>query len=156
DKCGGTYSSEWFWAKLLRCARVAPEIFEKAYGWVELADLIPAYMSGATANPIRGICAAGHKAMYHPAWGGLPEADFLNALDPRLVELRARMPYTVMASDKQAGTLTEDAATRCGLVAGIPIAVGAFDAHMGAVGSGVRPGVLVKIMGTSTCDILVY
>lgn len=151
DKCGGTYSSEWYWSKLLRCARVAPDVFEGASNWVEFADFVPAWLTGTSSSPKRGICAAGHKAMYHPDWGGLPAPEFLSALHPQL-----RRTYDeAVPSDRLAGVLTAEIAATCGLRAGIPVAVGAFDAHLGAVGSGVKPGTLVKIMGTSTCDILV-
>ncbi len=156
-KCGGTYSSEWFWSKILRCRRAAPEVFEAAHSWVECADWIPAMLTGTEA-PERlsvGICAAGHKAMFHEGWGGYPDAEFLGALDPGLAALRARLRAEAHSVDRAAGTLTADWAARTGLRAGIPVAVGAFDAHLGAVGSGVAPGVLVKIIGTSTCDITV-
>lgn len=157
-KCGGTYSSEWFWAKILKCKRVAPEVFAAAHSWVELADFVPAYACGTTApdQVVRGICAAGHKAMYSDAWGGLPRKDFLTELDPALASLRDRLYDRALPSSEPAGALTAQVAERCGLPAGIPVAVGAFDAHHGAVGAGVRPGTLVKIMGTSTCDITVW
>ncbi|HRI45136.1 MAG TPA: ribulokinase [Fimbriimonadaceae bacterium] len=153
-KCGGAYSSEWFWAKILRCARVAPEVFEAAHSWIECADFVPAWATGTLASPVRGICAAGHKAMYGDGWGGLPSADFLAALDPRLATLRGRLYEEALPADRIAGLLMPGPAGECGLPTGIPVAVGAIDAHLGAVGSGVRPGVLVKIMGTSACDIL--
>ncbi|MEM6855080.1 MAG: ribulokinase, partial [Planctomycetota bacterium] len=154
-KCGGAYSSEWFWAKILRCCRTSPEVFDAAYSWVELADWVPAYACGTTAPDrlVRGICAAGHKAMFHPDWGGLPSEAFLNALDPALGALRERLYDAAFPSSERAGELSADVAERCGLRPGIPVAVGAFDAHHGAVGAGVGPGTLVKIMGTSTCDI---
>lgn len=155
DKCGGTYSSEWFWSKILRCARVAPDVFEAARSWVEFTDYVPAYLTGTTAKPKRSVCAAGHKAMYHPDWGGLPDPEFLAGLDPRLSALRTRLYDLAVPSSESGGGLAADVAARCGLPEGIPVAVGAFDAHMGAVGSGVKPGTLVKIMGTSTCDIMV-
>ena len=157
-KCGGTYSSEWFWSKLLRCKRVAPEVFDAAASWVEMADWIPAYACGNTRPDalIRGICAAGHKAMFSDTWGGLPSQDFLAALDPALADLRDRLYDTAVPSSQPAGKLAPDVAERCGLPAGIPVAAGAFDAHHGAVGAGVTPGTLVKIMGTSTCDIAVW
>jgi L-ribulokinase len=153
-KCGGTYSSEWYWSKMLHCARTAPDVAEATYGWVECADFIPAYITGNT-NPdtlARSICAAGHKAMYNEQWGGLPSEEFLAALHPKLASWR----YTTkaVASDKKAGELISAVADEVGLPAGIPVAVGAFDAHMGAVGAGATAGVLVKIMGTSTCDCL--
>lgn len=156
-KCGGTYSSEWFWSKILRCRRVAPEVFEAAFSWVELQDLVPGWLVGNT-DPLtipRGVCAAGHKAMYHPDWGGLPSKDFLAALDPKLADLRDRLYDHAVTADQRAGLLTKEHAEKTGLPEGLPVAVGAFDAHLGAVGSGVKPGTLVKIMGTSTCDIMV-
>jgi len=156
-KCGGAYSSEWFWSKVLRCARADPKVFDAAYSWVECQDFVPAWLTG-NLDPLamkRGVCAAGHKAMYHPAWGGLPQKEFLDSLDPRLGELRGRLYDEAVPADRQAGRLSSERAGELGLPEGIPVAVGAFDAHLGAVGSGVRPGVLVKIMGTSTCDVLV-
>lgn len=155
-KCGGTYSSEWFWSKIWHCQRVAPEVFREAYSWVELADFVPATITGnlAPSKVVRGICAAGHKAMFADAWGGLPERRFLADLSPQLAELRARLYEKAVPSDQSAGGLTKSVAKKVGLPPGTPVAVGAFDAHMGAVGSGVKPGTLVKIIGTSTCDIM--
>ena len=153
-KCGGTYSSEWYWSKMLHCVRTAPEVAAATASWVELADFIPAYITGNTdPNTLaRSICAAGHKAMYNEQWDGLPSEDFLASLDPKLAEWR----YTTKAvpSNHKAGELTEEVAQQIGLPAGIAVAVGAFDAHMGAVGAGAGAGTLVKIMGTSTCDCL--
>lgn len=156
-KCGGRYSSEWFWSKILHCARTAPEVFEAAYTWVECADWVPAVLSGTDAPDQikRGICAAGHKAMFNPAWKGYPDAEFLSTLDPRLARVRKTLPDVCHDVADTAGGLTRAWAKKLGLKAGIPVAVGAFDAHLGAVGSGIAPGVLVKIIGTSTCDILV-
>ena len=156
-KCGGTYSSEWFWSKILHCLRVAPDVFDAAYSWVELADYVPAALTG-TEVPDKltiGICAAGHKAMYNSSWGGHPDAEFLSQLNPKLGELRKRLCTKVKAIDAAVGKLTPEWAKKTGLPAGIPVAVGAFDAHLGAVGSGIQPGALVKIIGTSTCDIAV-
>ncbi len=156
-KCGGTYSSEWFWSKLLHCARIDPEVFDAAYTWVEHADWMPAVLTG-TEHPHRlkrGICAAGHKALYHPSWGGYPDAEFLRGLDERLVRVRATLPETTYNTAQAVGTLTPAWAERLGLPAGLPVAAGAFDAHLGAVGSGIAPGTLVKIIGTSTCDLMV-
>jgi L-ribulokinase len=155
-KCGGTYSSEWFWSKILCCARVAPEVFAAADTWIELADYVPALVTGTLASPARGICPAGHKAMYAADWGGLPSADFLSRLDPRLGALRTRLYSEAVPSDQTAGRITEEWAKRTGLKEGTPVAVGAFDAHFGAVGAGVKPGTIVKIIGTSTCDCLVH
>jgi L-ribulokinase len=156
-KCGGTYSSEWFFSKILHCLRTAPEVFDAAYTWVELADYVPAALTG-TEHPDQitvGICAAGHKAMYHESWGGYPDAEFLGKLDPKLADLRSRLRPKAHTIDRAVGTLTPAWAKRTGLPAGIPVAVGAFDAHLGAVGSGIAPGILVKIIGTSTCDMMV-
>lgn len=156
-KCGGTYSSEWFWSKVLHCLRTAPEVFEAAYSWTECADFIPGYITG-TLRPERlkrSVCAAGHKAMYNEEWGGLPSEEFLAKLDPKLAELRSRLYEKAYPANERAGELTDEIADRLGLPKGTPVAVGAFDAHMGAVGVGVRPGVLAKIIGTSTCDITV-
>jgi L-ribulokinase len=155
-KCGGRYSSEWFWAKILRCADADPEVFAAAHSWVEHADWIPAVLTG-TEHPRtlrRGVCAAGHKAMYHPDWG-YPDEAFLAALDPRLVRLRATLPERAHSVAESAGGLTAEWAARLGLPEGIPVAIGAFDAHLGAVGSGIREGTLVKIIGTSTCDLMI-
>jgi L-ribulokinase len=154
---GGRYSSEWFWAKILHCARTAPNVFDAAYSWLECADYIPAYLTGVR-DPCavkRSVCAAGHKGLFNPDWGGLPSPDFLRALDPRLLDLRARLYNEAFSSDHIAGTLDAPIASKLGLSPNTVVAVGAIDAHMGAVGSGVRPGVLMKIMGTSTCDIMV-
>jgi len=156
-KCGGTYSSEWFFSKILHCLRTSPEVFEAAHSWVECADWIPAMLTGTEA-PDRvtvGICAAGHKAMYSQDWGGYPDAEFLSRLHPELGELRSRLRPDAQAIDRSVGGLTAEWAKRTGLPANIPVAVGAFDAHLGGVASGIQPGTLVKIIGTSTCDMMV-
>jgi len=156
-KCGGIYSSEWFWSKILHCLRTSPDVFNAAHSWVELADYVPAALTG-TEHPdqfIAGVCAAGHKAMWNKKWGGYPDAQFLSRLDPRLGKLRARLTPRVHSIDRAVGGLTDAWARKTGLRAGIPVAVGAFDAHLGAVGCGVTPGTLVKIIGTSTCDITI-
>jgi L-ribulokinase len=156
-KCGGVYSSEWFWSKILKCLCVAPEVFNAAHSWVELADYVPAALTGTEAPDkfIAGVCAAGHKAMWNAKWGGYPDAEFLSKLNPKLGKLRARLTPRVHSVDRAVGGLTSAWAKKTGLPEGIPIAVGAFDAHLGAVGSGVAPGTLVKIIGTSTCDIAI-
>jgi L-ribulokinase len=156
-KCGGIYSSEWFFSKILHCRRVAPAVFDAAHSWVECADWIPAMLTGTEA-PGRikvGICAAGHKAMFHDDWGGYPDADFLGRLDTKLGALRTRLPARAWTVDEVAGGLTAEWAKRTGLEEGMPVAVGAFDAHLGGVGAGIAPGTLVKIIGTSTCDMMV-
>jgi len=156
-RCGGIYSSEWWWSKIWRCLKVDPEVFEAAYSWVEHCDWLPAVMTGNQAPDkiVRGICSAGHKAMYSSEWGGLPEEAFLKSLDPALANLRGRLYDRAMTADVSAGQLTDEWAERLGLKPGIDVAVGAFDAHMGAVGAGVKEGTLVKILGTSTCDVTV-
>ena len=156
-KCGGTYSSEWFFSKILHCLRTSPEVFDAAYLWVECSDWVPAMLTG-TEEPDQltvGVCAAGHKAMFHEAWGGYPDAEFLSQLDPKLGELRSRLRSTAHTIDRAVGGLTLEWAARTGLPEGLPVAVGAFDAHLGGVGSGIAPGTLVKIIGTSACDMIV-
>jgi len=156
-KCGGTYSSEWFWSKILHCRRTRPQVFNAAHSWIELADFVPAALTGTLAPKkfIAGVCAAGHKAMWNAKWGGYPDKAFLSRLDPKLGALRHRLSPRVHAVDRAAGGLTAEWAKKTGLQAGIPVAVGAFDAHLGGVGSGIQPGTLVKIIGTSTCDMMV-
>ena len=157
-KCGGTYSSEWFFSKIFHCLRTDRRVFEAAFSWVECCDYIPGLLTGSS-DPLtmkRSRCAAGHKAMFNGAWGGLPSREFLTKLDSRLGELRGRLYEKTFTSDAETGRLSVEWARRLGLKAGIPVAVGAFDAHFGAVGAGVAAGVLVKIMGTSTCDITVW
>jgi L-ribulokinase len=154
---GGTYSSEWFWSKIWHCLKVAPDVFAAAHSWVELADYVPALLAGVTSarDIVRCVCAAGHKAMYSEAWGGLPSTEFLARLDPRLAELRGRLYEQAYPADRPAGRLSDRWATTFGVRSGIPVAMGGFDAHYGAVGAGVRPGTFVKIIGTSTCDCAV-
>lgn len=156
-KCGGTYSSEWFFSKILHCLRVAAEVFNAAYRWVEISDWIPAMLTGTEAPETLtvGICAAGHKGMYCDEWGGYPDGEFLARLDPKLGALRARLGARAYPIDRAVGGLTHEWAKRTGLRAGIKVAVGAFDAHLGAVGACITDGTLVKIIGTSTCDIMV-
>jgi L-ribulokinase len=156
-KCGGTYSSEWFFSKILRCVCTAPEVFDAACTWVEIADWIPAVLTGTEAPDklTVGVCAAGHKAMYNDEWGGYPDAEFLSALDPKLGKLRERLRQQAHTIDRAVGGLTAEWAKRTGLPVGIPVSVGAFDAHLGGVGAGIAPGTLVKIIGTSSCDMMV-
>ena len=154
---GGTYSSEWWWAKIWRCLNVAPDVFDAAASWVELADFVPAVLAGVNdpTRIVRGICAAGHKAMYSDTWGGLPDQAFLSRLDPKLAALRTRLYDRAFPVGTPAGTLCDEWAHTLGLQAGIPIAIGAFDAHYAAIGAGVTTGTWVKIIGTSTCDCAV-
>jgi L-ribulokinase len=153
---GGAYSSEWWWSKIWRCLKVAPDVFDAATSWVELADFVPALLAGAK-NPtgiVRCVCAAGHKAMYSDP-GGLPSKEFLARLDPKLAELRDRLYDRAHPPGVPAGRLCREWADKLGLPEGITIAMGGFDAHYGAVGSGITAGTLVKIIGTSTCDCAV-
>ena len=154
---GGTYSSEWLWSKVWKCLKAAPDVFAAAESWVELADYVPAVLAGHTSprQIVRGVCPAGHKALYSRAWGGLPAKEFLARLDPKLAALRERMYDEAWPADRPAGALCAEWAGKLGLPGGIPIAMGSFDAHYGAVGAGVTSGTLVKIIGTSTCDCAV-
>ena len=153
-KCGNTYSSEWFWAKVLHCRRTAPKVFAAAYSWVELADWIPSVLAGVKDPTAvkRGVCCAGHKALYAADWGGLPDKEFLSQLDPALADLRDRLYEEAHDATASAGTLCAEWSKKLGLPAGIPIAIGEMDVHYGAIGSGVAEGTLVKVIGTSTCD----
>ncbi len=153
-KCGNTYSSEWWWSKIWHCLAVAPDVFAAAWSWVELSDWVPSILAGVS-DPTqikRGLCPAGHKALYCDEWGGLPDKEFLALLDPRLAELRDRLYAKAYDASAPAGALCAGWAGRLGLPAGIPIAIGEFDVHYGAIGSGVTEGTLVKVIGTSTCD----
>lgn len=154
---GGIYSSEWFWAKIWHVAAGNARVRKAAFSWVEHCDWIPAVLTGTTAPATmkRGRCSAGHKAMWNASWGGLPDATFLAALHPYLGQLRSNLYSETATVDQVAGTLTAEWAKNFGLPEGIPVAVGAFDAHLGAVGAGAGPNVLVKVMGTSTCDMVV-
>jgi L-ribulokinase len=153
-KCGNTYSSEWWWSKIWHCLAVAPEVFTAAWSWVELSDWVPSVLAGVTdpTKVKRGICPAGHKALYCDEWGGLPDKEFLAMLDPRLAGLRDRLYEKAYDATEPAGVLCGEWAARLGLSAGIPIAIGEFDVHYGAIGCGVTGGTLVKVIGTSTCD----
>jgi len=156
-KCGGTYSSEWYWSKILHCARTSFEVFDASHTWIELPDWIPAVLSGIKdpASVKRCLCAAGHKGLYSPEWNGYPDKDFLSAVDPCLERILETLPEQAYNIGDTAGTLCSEWATKLGLPEGIPVAVGIIDAHAGAVGSGVKTGTMIKIIGTSTCDIAV-
>ncbi len=154
---GGIYSSEWYWAKTLHVLRASEAVRNAAYMWVEHCDWMPAVLTGTThPSKLRmGRCAAGHKIMWHESWGGYPPNDFFQAVDPLLEGYRDRLPAQTYTADQNVGGLSEEWAQRLGLPAGIAVGFGAFDCHMGAVAARVSPGVLTKIMGTSTCDITV-
>ncbi|PWJ57341.1 L-ribulokinase [Dyadobacter jejuensis] len=154
---GGIYSSEWFWAKILKTLRSDYRIREKAFSWVEHCDWISAQLTGNT-DPLtlrRSRCAAGHKAMWNEEFDGLPSEDFLTKLDPLLSGLRDKLYQDTYTADAAMGTISAEWAQRLGLPADVKIGVGAFDAHMGAVGAMIEPYALCKVIGTSTCDILV-
>jgi len=158
SKIGGTYSSEWWWSKILHCKNTTPEVFEAADSWVEICDWIPAVLSGELLPEKikRGICSAGHKAMFNRTWGGLPDVEFLETLSPGLGALRSRLYDEAFTAEQRVGSLSSGWAKKLGLSTDVAIAVGAFDAHMGAVGAGISTGTLVKIIGTSTCDIMIH
>lgn len=154
---GGIYSAEWFWAKILHTLRVDEEVRKAAYSWVEHCDWIPALLTG-NENPLgikRSRCAAGHKGMWHKTFNGLPSEDFLNTIDPLLGGLRGRLYEETYTSDSRAGVMTNEWAKILGLPQGVKVGVGAFDCHMGAVGGNIKPRALVKVMGTSTCDVMI-
>ncbi len=153
---GGIYSSEWFWAKVLHVLRADESVRKAAYSVVEHCDWLPALICGDTKpeNVKRSRCAAGHKAMWLEKWGGLPSEKFLTTLDPMLAGYRDRLYRDTYASDVKVGYLTEEWAQRLGLTTNVAVGVGAFDCHMGAVGAEATPNALVRVIGTSTCDIL--
>ncbi|MDF9831373.1 ribulokinase [Parabacteroides sp. PF5-6] len=154
---GGIYSSEWVWAKMLHVLRVDESIREKAYAWIEHCDWLPAILTGIVKpeEVYRSRCAAGHKAMWMEKWDGLPSEEFLSTLDPLLAGFRERLFTKTYTSDVKVGTLTKEWAHLLGLPETVAVAVGAFDCHMGAVGAEITPKTLVRVIGTSTCDIKV-
>lgn len=154
---GGIYSSEWFWAKMLHVLRDDESIQEAAYSWAEACDWIPYALTGEKdiAKMKRSRCAAGHKAMWHEEFDGLPSEEFLTKLDPLLAGVRGRLYEDTYTSDVAAGTLSKEWAEKLGLSEEVVIGVGAFDAHMGAVGGNIQPNYLVRVMGTSTCDMII-
>jgi len=154
---GGLYSPEWFWSKILHIARANKAVQKQAFSWMEHCDWIPALLTGNT-DPLlikRSRSAAGHKAMWHENFDGLPSAEFLARLDPYLGQLRNQLYKETVEADQPAGTLCEEWANKFGLPAGIIIAAGTLDAHVGAVGAGIEAYTLVKVTGTSTCDMVV-
>jgi L-ribulokinase len=153
---GGIYSPEWFWAKILHVLRKDEKIRKDAFSWIEHCDWIPAMLTGKRLTDVkRSRCAAGHKAMWHSEWDGLPPEPFLLKLDPFLGELRGRLYNKTYTCDNAAGTLTDEWAARLGLPKGVIVGVGALDAHLGAVGGEIKPYYLSKVMGTSTCDMVI-
>lgn len=158
SKIGGVYSSEWWWSKILHCKNSSPDVFNAAYSWVEICDWIPALLIGELSPQKikRSICAAGHKAMFNNQWNGLPDKEFLERLSPGLGDQRDRLYSEAFTSENLAGYLSEYWSKKLGLSTSVAVAVGAFDAHMGAIGAGIKIGSLVKIVGTSTCDIMIH
>ena len=154
---GGIYSSEWFWAKVLHVIREDKAVREQAWSWVEHCDWIPAMLVGDT-DPLklkRSRCAAGHKAMWHESFGGLPQEEFLVRLDPLLAGVKERLFEETATCDILVGTLNEKWAIKLGLPTIVAVGAGAFDAHLGALGAEIAPYQLSKVMGTSTCDMLI-
>lgn len=153
DWCGGVYSSEWGFSKLLHWLRHNPEKRGRMATALEHCDMVAAVLCGITdpSQAPRSVCAAGHKWLWNPKWGGFPANDFLAAVDPLLDGIASRLPGRFERSDKVAGRLTADWAARLGLRAGIPIPVGAFDAHWDAIGANIGLGDVVNVVGTSTC-----
>lgn len=154
---GGVYSSEWFWAKILHVSRVDEAVRNAAHSWMEHCDYLTYLLVGSPplASFKRSRCAAGHKAMWHESWGGLPSDDFLTLLDPTFPELKQNLFEQTYTSNEVAGHLSEEWAAKLGLSQDVVVSVGTFDAHAGAVGAEVKENTLVRVMGTSTCDIIV-
>ncbi len=158
SKIGGTYSSEWFWSKILHCKNIDEKVFNAADSFVEICDWITASLIGdlKPGNIKRSVCAAGHKAMFNKDWDGLPDEEFLNMLSPGLGKVKDKLYSKAYPAGYNAGNISKDWAKKLGLSENVAISVGSFDAHMGAVGAGVQVGTLVKIIGTSTCDVMVW
>jgi L-ribulokinase len=154
---GGIYSSEWFWAKLLHILREDEEVRKNCCSWVEHCDWIPFLLTGGNdiSKMKRSVCSAGHKALWAREFGGLPSDEFFSSLDPLLKDFSSKLFTETCSSDKPAGTISKEWAKKLGLSNDVIIGVGAFDAHMGAVGGQIEPYYLSKVMGTSTCDMLV-
>ncbi|MBH8567722.1 ribulokinase [Microvirga sp. STS02] len=153
---GGIYSSEWFWAKIMHILRKDEAVAAAAHSWMEHCDWLTLLLTGGDlATFKRSRCAAGHKAMWHASWGGLPAEQFLEHLYPKLAGLHNRLFTETYTADEVAGHLSEEWAQRLGLTTNTVVAVGSFDAHAGAIAGEIEAYSMVKVMGTSTCDIVV-
>lgn len=155
--CGGVYSAEWYWAKVIHVIREDDAVAAKAYSVIEVCEWLPALVTGVkhAKDIVRSRCACGHKALWHEEWGGLPNEEFFVKVEPKLAGIRNRLFTETLTADKPVGTLSREWAQRLGLPEGIIVAGGAYDCHMGAVGAGVTPNTLVRVIGASTCDVMV-
>ncbi|RWU10600.1 ribulokinase [Pedobacter chitinilyticus] len=154
---GGLYSSEWFWSKILNITKKEGAVAQKAFSWMEHCDWMPAFLTGNdnVLTVKRSRCAAGHKAMWHEEFNGLPSQEFLGSLHPNLAGLRDRLYHDTYTTDEMVGNISAVWAQKLGLPESVKVGVGALDAHLGAVGTGIEAYSLVKVMGTSTCDMVV-
>jgi L-ribulokinase len=154
---GGVYSSEWYWSKLLHVLRNNKQVKEACYSWVEHADWMPFLLTGGEhINELkRGVCTAGHKGLWAEEWNGFPPEEFFTSLDPLLAGYASAVPSQTYTADKAAGNLSQEWADKLGLSTDVIVGIGAMDAHMGAVGGQIEPYYLSRVMGTSTCDMLV-
>ncbi|MGO1521451.1 MAG: ribulokinase [Sphingobacterium sp.] len=155
--CGGAYSSEWFWSKLLHVSRADPIVFQAAHSWVEQSDWLPYLLTGGQDAAVikRNVCAAGHKALWAKEHGGYPPLPFFDAIDESLARFHHSLGHAVYTAQEIAGHLSEGWAEKLGLSSDIVIGVGAIDAHVGAIGAQIETGYMCKVMGTSTCDMMV-
>ncbi len=153
----GYYSSEWFWAKILHAVRVSPLLRDSAYTWIEECEWLPSILRGKidVRNVYRSACAAGHKALWHSSFGGLPSRSFFQSIDPYLATIQERYSTVPGTPNLPIGTLCAEWADKWGVSSNVVIAGSQFDAHAGAVGAGIRPGYLVKVIGTSSVDLAV-
>ena len=157
DYSGGTYSAEWAWSKMIHVLRVNERVAEAAYSWVECCDWLPAMLTGNTKPETmkRNRCVAGHKAMWHDSWDGLPSFEFLGTIEPKVKCFEGHLYRDTVCNEEIVGHLTAEWAETFGLSTDVIVAMGAIDAHVGAIGAGIKPGTFVRVMGTSTCDMMV-
>lgn len=155
--CGGAYSSEWFWSKLLHMARTDEEVYKATHSWLEQSDWLPYLLTGNQDAQLlkRNVCAAGHKALWAQELGGYPPLEFFTHLDPKLEKIYHSINKEVFTADELVGNLSKEWADKLGLKTDVLICVGAIDAHVGAIGAQIQPGYMCKVMGTSTCDMMV-